>query len=142
MRVPQAFFHQRGVPCYPHWTSYIVEHPKPDHNEHPLSAPSLFLCSPLPFPSFCSSAVATINHGAIPARPLHSFNGGHALTLLRFWLLLAASEAASHTVPFITSAYSTNLLSGRAGDEATQVQQISELRASLALPKKRSRVKA
>ena len=66
----------------------------------------------------------------------------HALTLLRFLLLLPASEAASHTVPFITSAYSTNLLSGRAGDEATQVQQISELRASLALPKKRSRVKA
>ena len=66
----------------------------------------------------------------------------HALTLLRFLLLLSASEAASHTVPFITSAYSTNLLSGRAGDEARQVQQISELRASLALPKTRSRVKA
>ena len=34
----------------------------------------------------------------------------HALTLLRFSLLLPASEAASHMVPFISSAYSTNLL--------------------------------
>ena len=52
---------------------YIAEHPKLDHNEHPLLAPSLFLCSPL---SSSSSAVATINHGAIPALPLYSFNGG------------------------------------------------------------------
>ena len=45
-------------------------------------------------------------------------------------------------VPFITSAYSTNLLSGQAGYEATEVQQISKLRASLALPEKSSRVQA
>ena len=64
----------------------------------------------------------------------------HACTLLLFSLLLPASEDASHTVHFITSACSTNLLSGQAGYEATEVQQISKLRASLALPKKSSRV--
>ena len=56
----------------------------------------------------------------------------HACTLLLFSLLLPASEDASHTVHFITSACSTNLLSGQAGYEATEVQQISKLRASLA----------
>ena len=54
-----------------------------------------------------------------------------ALDSAAFLLLLPSSEAASHMVPFITSAYSTNLLSGQAGYEATEVQQISKVRASL-----------
>ena len=79
-------------------------------------------------PSCCLSNVLSLKH--------------HACTLLLFSLLLPASEDASHTVPFITSAYSTNLLSGQTGYEATEVQQISKLWASLALPKKSSRVQA